>query len=125
MTGSLWLNLPSSGLICPHQVQIEVICLLSLGVRAEGCIFLCVNVNRIKRNIIEIAPVFIVLSHPRGPLLTSWKSGVRVDMGTYLSMHCVVSVSPFLQIICDLLCLTVVVLWTAFDIWHFLSSASE
>lgn len=46
-------------------------------------------------------------------------------MGTYLSMHCVVSVSPFLQIICDLLCLTVVVLWTAFDIWHFLSSASE
>lgn len=64
MTGSLWLNLPSSGLICPHQVQIEVICLSSLGVRAEGCIFLCVNVNRIKRNIIEIAPVFIVAAWP-------------------------------------------------------------
>lgn len=66
-----------------------------------------------------------VLSHSHGPLLTSWKSGVRVDMGTHLSIHCMVSVSPFLQSICDLLCLTVVVSWTAFDIWHFLSSASE
>lgn len=66
-----------------------------------------------------------VLDHSNGPLPSYvLEVGVRVDVG-HPPLYALTVWSPFLQSICDLLCLTVVVLWTTSDIWHFLCSASE